>query len=159
MMKPRGKKKKKKKKNVCKFRKKKKKKKTRLLIEIFLDFFVDFFFKKNLIGSILPARCALAPAKNFDESLLGHLDAAEHFHAFLALALARKEFLLAGDVATVALGRHLRPERRDPLARDGLVPGNGLDHDLKHRPRNRCAQPLAQDPPEPRGRGSAWSVE
>src|SRR5690606_11640186 len=56
--------------------------------------------------------------QRLDKRLLGDLHLAELAHALLAFLLLLKELALAGDVAAVALGRHVLPERPDSLARD-----------------------------------------
>src|SRR2546423_14675059 len=67
-----------------------------------------------------------------DEGLLRDVDLAELAHALLALLLLLQELALARDVAAVALGEHVLPERAHRLARNDAPAERRLDRDLEH---------------------------
>ena len=61
----------------------------------------------------------------------GQGDAAELAHLLFALLLLFQQFLLAGDIAAVALGQHVLAHGLDGLAGDDLAADGGLHRDLK----------------------------
>src|SRR5438105_5481995 len=77
-----------------------------------------------------------------EKRLLGNLDRADLLHALFPFALLLEQLALAGDVAAVALGRHILAQRPDRLARDHLRPDRRLDHDLEQLARNQVLQLL-----------------
>jgi hypothetical protein len=62
-----------------------------------------------------------------DESFLGDFYLAELAHFLFALFLFVEELSLAGDVATVTLGRHVFAQRLDRLARNDAAADRRLD--------------------------------
>src|SRR2546425_4910258 len=78
------------------------------------------------------------------EGFLRDLDRAHLLHALLSFLLFLQELALAGDVATVALGRHVLAERPDRLPRDDLGADGRLDHDLEQLPRDELPQLLGE---------------
>src|SRR3954470_18092921 len=81
-----------------------------------------------------------------DEGLLRDLDLAELAHALLALLLLLEQFALARNIAAVALGEHVLPERADGLAGDDAAADRGLDRDLEKVRRDQLLELLAHGP-------------
>uniref|UniRef100_A0A0N4ZLE2 Glucosamine_iso domain-containing protein n=1 Tax=Parastrongyloides trichosuri TaxID=131310 RepID=A0A0N4ZLE2_PARTI len=88
------------------------------------------------IGRRLSERAGAHPALRErlggDEGFLRDLDLAELAHPLLALLLLLQQLALAGDVATVALGRHVLAQGADGLAGDDLAADGRLDRDGEH---------------------------
>src|SRR5579885_51899 len=82
-----------------------------------------------------------------EEGFLRDLDAAEAPHLLLARLLLVEQLALARDVAAVALGGHVLPERADRLARDHLAADRGLDRDLEQVARDQVLELLHHGPP------------
>src|SRR2546425_1871477 len=76
------------------------------------------------------------------EGFLRNLHGADLLHAPLSFFLFLQELTLAGDVAPVALGRHVLAQRTDRLARDDLGADGRLDHHLEQLPGNEFPQLL-----------------
>src|SRR5690606_39747590 len=70
--------------------------------------------------------------QRLDEGGLGDFHLAELAHALLAFLLLLEQLALARDVAAVALGGDVLPERRDRLAGNDAAADRGLDRDLEH---------------------------
>merc|ERR1712194_991291 len=87
------------------------------------------------IFSQLSIRCDLivVELKHCHESLLRRVDRADGLHALLALGLLVEQLLLAGDVATVALGEHGLADGRDLRRGDDRRPDGRLDAHLELR--------------------------
>src|SRR4051812_4647099 len=80
-----------------------------------------------------------------DECLLRDLDAADHLHPLLALLLLLEQLALAGDVAAVALGKHVFAHRRDRLASDDAGADGGLDRHLELLAWDELLEPLGHE--------------
>ena len=65
-------------------------------------------------------------------------------HALLTLLLLLEELALAGDVATVALGRYVLAQRLDRLARHDSPTDGGLDRDVEHVTRDLLPEGLTE---------------
>src|ERR1700744_4177177 len=92
-------------------------------------------------------RSILIHLQRGDEGFLRDVDLAELAHLLLALFLLVEELALAGDVAAVAFGGDVFPERRDGLAGDDLAADGRLDRDLEEMARDQLFQLLAHHPP------------
>src|SRR5579884_3796487 len=79
----------------------------------------------NSKGSRASAR--LPKLQHRQERLLRHLDASHLLHPLLALLLLLEQLALAGDVAAVALGRHVLAVGLDRLAGHDARADRGLD--------------------------------
>ena len=73
----------------------------------------------------------------------GQGDAAELAHLLFALLLLFQQFLLAGDIAAVALGQHVLAHGLDGLAGNDLAADGGLHRDLKQGAGNVVPQLFA----------------
>src|SRR5437764_14789465 len=89
-----------------------------------------------------------------NEGGLGNLHLAELAHALLALFLLLEQLALAADVAAIALGEHVLPERLHGLARDDTAADRGLDRDLEKLARDQVLQALAEGAAAPVGLGA-----
>src|SRR6266567_9426954 len=74
------------------------------------------------------------------EGLLRNLDRAHLLHPLLSFFLFLQQLALAGDVAAVALGGHVLPQRADRFACDDFGADRRLDHHLEQLPRNQLLQ-------------------
>src|SRR5262245_52210143 len=81
-----------------------------------------------------------------DEGLLRDLHLAELAHALLAALLLLGQLALSRDVAAVALGEHVLPERADGLAGNDASADRRLDGDLEEVGGNQLLQLLAHGP-------------
>src|SRR3990172_9437021 len=79
-----------------------------------------------------------------EERFLRDLDPAQLLHALLPFLLPLEELPLAGDVAAVALGGHVLPERAHGLPRDHAAADGGLDDDLEELARDPGLELLGQ---------------
>src|SRR5664280_562872 len=75
-------------------------------------------------------------AQRSDEGLLGHLDAADHLHALLALFLLLEELALASDVAASDVYKRQLAYSPYGLPRDHARPDRSLDRHLELLARN-----------------------
>src|SRR6266571_7035664 len=82
------------------------------------------------VATTTAASNRLVKLEHRHERLLGNLDRAHPLHPPLPFLLLLEEFALAGDVAPVALGKHVLAHRGDGLARDHLAADGGLDGHL-----------------------------
>src|SRR3954453_20606041 len=80
--------------------------------------------------------------QNGQERLLGDLDAPDLLHPLLALLLTLEQLALTGDVAAVALRRHVLAEGLDGLAGDDLRADCRLDRHVVLLARDPLAQAL-----------------
>src|SRR5207244_38980 len=80
-----------------------------------------------------------------DEGLLRDLHLTELAHLVLALLLLLEKLALSRDVAAVALGDHVLPQRADRLARDDAPADRRLHRNDEHVLWNEILQLLAHD--------------
>src|SRR6478752_4886258 len=92
--------------------------------------------------AVLPSDRPLLHLQHRQERLLRNLHGADLLHALLALLLLLEELALPRDVAAVALGQDVLPERGDGLAGDDLVADRRLDGHLVQLPRDQLLQLL-----------------
>src|SRR5262245_46638073 len=78
--------------------------------------------------------------QNRQERFLRDFDLADLLHAFLAGGLLGPQFALAGDVAAIALGRHVLLDGSDGLASNNPAADGRLNSDLEQMPINFAAQ-------------------
>mmetsp|Transcript_18479 Transcript_18479/g.31861 ORF Transcript_18479/g.31861 Transcript_18479/m.31861 type:complete len:240 (+) Transcript_18479:266-985(+) len=80
----------------------------------------------------------MSGAHDGDEGGVGEGDVAKAdlLELLLALLLLLQQLLLARDVAPIALGQHILPNRREPLSDDDLGTDGRLDAQVKQLPRN-----------------------
>src|SRR5262249_33152212 len=88
-------------------------------------------------GTILGVLVRPQPRQN---RLLRDLHLPHLLHALLARRLLGPQLALAGDVAAVALRRHVLAHRRDRLAGDHPAADRRLDGDLEHVPVDLATQ-------------------
>src|SRR5688572_6878588 len=74
-----------------------------------------------------------------EERFLRNLDVADLLHALLPRFLFLEQLALAADVAAVALGEHVLPQRLDVVARHHVRADGGLDRDVEHLARDQLA--------------------
>src|SRR5439155_491173 len=80
------------------------------------------------------------------EGFLGDLDRAHLLHPTLSFFLFLEQLALAGDVATVALGRDVLAQGANRFPGDHLGADRRLDHHLEQLPRDQLAQLLGDLP-------------
>src|SRR3954452_13593187 len=85
-------------------------------------------------------RSFLAHAQDRQEGLLGDLDGPHALHPLLPFLLLLEELPLAGDVATVALRKHVLAHGPDRLPGHDVGADGGLDRHLEHLARDQLAQ-------------------
>src|SRR5262249_40885575 len=78
--------------------------------------------------------------QNRQERFLRDFDLADLLHAFLTGGLLGPQFALAGDVAAVALGRHVLLDGSDGLASNNPAADGRLNSDLEQMPINFAAE-------------------
>src|SRR5262245_57427059 len=91
--------------------------------------------RKSLMVSALEDR---------QERLLRHLDPPDLFHAFLPFLLLLEQLALAGDVAAIALGRHVLAHGLDGLPGDHAAADRRLDRDLVELARDHAPELLRE---------------
>jgi hypothetical protein len=69
--------------------------------------------------------------KRGNERLLRDAHGAVLPHPLLPFLLLVEQLLFPGNVAAIALGRHILPQRRDRFPGDDLAADRGLDRDLE----------------------------
>src|SRR5450759_5722297 len=77
------------------------------------------------------------------ECLLRNLNRTDPLHPLLAFLLLFQQLPLAGDVAAIALGKHVLPHRRNRLAGDHLAADGRLQRHDEHLPRNDRLEPVS----------------
>src|SRR5690606_396709 len=93
-----------------------------------------------------PTASSIPDLQHRQERLLRDLDRANLLHPLLPLLLLLQQLPLPGDVAAVALGGHVLPQRLDRLPRDHLAADRCLDRDLEQLPRDQLLQLLRDRP-------------
>ena len=81
----------------------------------------------------------LAHPQNSQKSLLRNIDLADPLHPLLAFFLLFQQLAFAGDVAAVALRKHVLAQGAHRLAGHDLGADGGLDGHFKLLPRNQLA--------------------
>src|SRR5450759_835840 len=98
------------------------------------------------IRAVVSTPSGLVRAEHRQEGFLGYFDGADPLHASLALFLLLEQLPLAGDVATVALGKDVLAQGADRLARDHVRADGRLDRHLEHLSRDQLLQPAGECP-------------
>src|SRR5260370_4245398 len=78
---------------------------------------------------------SFAHLEHRQEGLLRNIHPPDPLHPLLSFLLFLKQLAFAGNVAPVALGKHVLTHRWDGFASDNLRPDRRLDCDLEHLPR------------------------
>src|SRR5262245_44394043 len=87
---------------------------------------------------------SLVHPEHCEERFLRDFDGADPLHALLAFFLLFEQLPLPGDVATVALGKHVLSHRSDGFAGNDVTADGGLNGDFEHLARDQLLQPFRQ---------------
>ena len=89
----------------------------------------DYYNKKG--GKMPPFLIIVVQLENCHECFLRHFNRAEVTHSLFALFLLFQQFLLTGNIAAVALGKHVLTQSLDGFTGDDLAADCRLNGDLK----------------------------
>src|SRR5579883_1355584 len=100
--------------------------------------------KRAAAGIFLILLARVANLEHRKERLLRNIHAPHALHPLLAFLLFFEQLPFARNIAAVALGENVFPQRRNRFPGDDLRSDRRLQRNLEHLPRNQLAHPLDQ---------------